>query len=215
MKRILLLALACALAFVAATLVAAVAAAATLLGHRVRRTVAFHHNQVLNTRENTATEIMLSCLAFGCNAQVDRADAKTKSQRLNGITCLCWNYPCAGYEPLAISEGRIAAKELGNVAMAIPLDHWQQRPPPELRAVVIAAPRHRPFQVAILVEQEQWMLAGTVAVPIVRRALLVAIGLAHRAIHIEDQFLQRLSLMRLPRRAADRPVGTVTYSPWT
>jgi hypothetical protein len=41
------------------------------------------------------------------------------------------------------------------------------------------------------------MIAGTVEVPVIRRALLVVISLAHQTIHVNTQFLQRLPLMRL------------------
>jgi hypothetical protein len=40
-------------------------------------------------------------------------------------------------------------------------------------------------------------LSKTLEVPVVGRALLLAIGLADRAVHVEDQLLQRLSPMHL------------------
>ena len=60
---------------------------------------------------------------------------------------------------------------------------------------MIASPQHRPLQVTPLVEQEQRMVAGTFKVPIVRRALLSAVGFTDRAIQVEDQFFQGLALM--------------------
>lgn len=78
------------------------------LRDRVRRTLAAFHRQPFNVRDNTATEIMHFCLAFGCNTEIYRSG--TSGKKVNGITCLCWNYPCAGYEPLGYSEGRIAAR---------------------------------------------------------------------------------------------------------
>ncbi len=75
---------------------------------RVRKTLAFHHRQALSTRENTATELMHACLAFGCSTEVYRGTSTR--EKVNGITCLCWNYPCAGYTPLVVSQGRIAAR---------------------------------------------------------------------------------------------------------
>ena len=53
-----------------------------------------------------------------------------------------------------VGKGRITTKEFGNVQVAIPLDHRQQHPSPELGAGVIAASQHGPFQVAGLVEQK-------------------------------------------------------------
>ncbi len=75
---------------------------------RVRHTVAALYRQPLNLRDNTATELMHVCLAFGCNTQVYRGGSSR--QKVNGITSLCWNYPCAGYEALGHSDGRIAAR---------------------------------------------------------------------------------------------------------
>ena len=75
-----------------------------------------------------------------------------------------------------IGEGRIATKKLGDVQVAISLDHGQQHSPPELCTGVIAASQHRSFQVAELIEQEQRMVAVAFKVPIVRRALLLSVG---------------------------------------
>jgi len=80
------------------------------LRDRVRRTLALYHRQMLTTADNTATELMLYCTAFGCNSEIYRSDSSTKNRKVNGITCLCWNYPCAGFEPLGLVEDRIAAQ---------------------------------------------------------------------------------------------------------
>lgn len=78
------------------------------LRDRVRRTLASFARLNLNTQENTATELMQYCLAFGCQSEVHLGNSAAKM--VNGITCLCWNYPCAGFEPLTISQGHIAAR---------------------------------------------------------------------------------------------------------
>lgn len=78
------------------------------LRDRLRQTVAFHRGQALSASENTATEVMHCCLAFGCNTELYRSGSSGK--KVNGITCLCWNYPCAGYEPLGLSQGRVAPR---------------------------------------------------------------------------------------------------------
>ena len=75
---------------------------------RLRRTLAGFSRVNLNTQENTATELMQYCLAFGCQSEVHLGNSAAKM--VNGITCLCWNYPCAGFEPLTISQGHIAAR---------------------------------------------------------------------------------------------------------
>ena len=74
----------------------------------VRQTLAVHRRQTPNTQANTATEIMSYCLAFGCGSQALLNGSN--GQRINGITCLCWNYPCAGFELLGFSRDHIAPR---------------------------------------------------------------------------------------------------------
>ncbi len=73
----------------------------------IRRTLEAHAKQPFNTRQNTATEIMDYCLAFGCNTEVS---AEGVDGKLNGITCLCWNYPCAGFEMIAAGQKHLVAR---------------------------------------------------------------------------------------------------------
>jgi hypothetical protein len=75
---------------------------------QVRSTLAMHQKLSFNTRENSATEIMAYCQAFGCSAEVSLEGSN--GRRINGVTCLCWNYPCAGFEILGLSQGHIAAR---------------------------------------------------------------------------------------------------------
>ncbi len=78
-----------------------------VLRSRMRKTLAAHFEQDFNTSENTASDVMNFCLAFGCKTQVYRQAAGGK---INGIASLCWNYPCAGYRPLGVVEGRVLAR---------------------------------------------------------------------------------------------------------
>ncbi len=78
------------------------------LRDQVRRTLAAHQGQMLSTAENTVTEVIYACRAFGCNTEV--FEAVTLRQKLNGITCLTWNYPCAGFSPMTISDGHLAGR---------------------------------------------------------------------------------------------------------
>jgi hypothetical protein len=82
--------------------------ALTALRESVRQTLAMHRKQAYGTRENSATEIMNYSLAFGCTTEVVLDG--TNGQRINGITALCWNYPCAGFEMLGLSQDHIAAR---------------------------------------------------------------------------------------------------------
>ena len=75
------------------------------LRDRVRSTLAAYYKQPLNTRDFTAGEILVGCLPFGCQSEVDH-----DGQSINGITCLCWNYPCAGYELLFNCDGHVGAR---------------------------------------------------------------------------------------------------------
>jgi len=78
------------------------------LRDRVRSTLDFHRRQMLSARENTATEIMAVCLAFGCDTDILRADQANRT--INGITHLCWNYPCDGFVPLVMADGHAGAR---------------------------------------------------------------------------------------------------------
>lgn len=78
------------------------------LRDRVRRVLAMHQKQTFNTRDNSATEIMGYCQGYGCATEVSLEGPNGK--RINGITSLCWGYPCAGYELLGRSKDRIAAR---------------------------------------------------------------------------------------------------------
>lgn len=72
------------------------------LRDRLRRILAGYLRQPLNTADNTPAEILAFCLAYGCDAEVRLGSAT--GQSASAIGCLCWNYPCAGYELLA-SDG--------------------------------------------------------------------------------------------------------------
>ena len=80
-------------------------ASAAALRNQVRRTLTAMHRQALSTEANTPNEIMQACMAFGCQTEIVRG-----SQRVNGIAALCWNYGCAGFEPLMICQGHVAAR---------------------------------------------------------------------------------------------------------
>ena len=67
--------------------------------------MATYFQQSLNTRDNNASDMLQVCLAYGCQTEVVYG-----SDKLNGITCICWNYPCAEYQPLMLVDGHIAAR---------------------------------------------------------------------------------------------------------
>jgi hypothetical protein len=83
--------------------------ALTSLRDLVRGALAMHQKLPLNTRENSPTEVTSYCLAFGCGSEVLH-EAADGGSRVNGITCLCWGYPCAGYELLGLNQGHVAPR---------------------------------------------------------------------------------------------------------
>jgi hypothetical protein len=80
----------------------------TALHDQVRQQLDAQQKQTFNTRQNSATEILSVCLAFGCNSEVSLEGAE--GRRINGITCLCWNYPCEGFELLGSYKNHAAAR---------------------------------------------------------------------------------------------------------
>ncbi len=85
--------------------------AAAALRDRVRRTVARYSQQPLNTADNTAAEILHFCLAFGCDGEVRYGSAA--GNPMNAIGCLCYGYPCAGYQLLVTGESPKLMARLG------------------------------------------------------------------------------------------------------
>lgn len=77
-------------------------AAMSALRDRVRQTLARYIQQPINTSENTAGEVLDYCLAFDVDAEVRYGN--NAGNPINAIGCLCFNYPCGGYEILAQGE---------------------------------------------------------------------------------------------------------------
>jgi hypothetical protein len=75
---------------------------------RVRKLLAALRGQPFNTQQNTCTDVLDFCRAFGCETEL--ADNASSGQKINGITCLCWNMSCAGYELMTVSEGHLAPR---------------------------------------------------------------------------------------------------------
>jgi len=80
----------------------------TALRDQVRQQLAAHQKQTFNTQQNSATEILSVCLAFGCDSEVSFNGAD--GNRISAITCLCWNYPCQGFELLGYHKKHAAAR---------------------------------------------------------------------------------------------------------
>jgi hypothetical protein len=79
------------------------------LRDQLRQTLSAFQKQAFSTRQNTADDILDFCLPYGCSTEITIFE-KSGERRANGITALCWNYSCGGFEPLAINDGRIVAR---------------------------------------------------------------------------------------------------------
>ena len=88
-----------------------------------------------------------------------------------------------------IGKRSIATKELGDVVATIPVNDWEQDPSPLFGVGLVATPEHGVLQIAELIEQKQWMVAGALKVAVVGRAFLLYVGLADGTVHVENQFL--------------------------
>jgi len=82
--------------------------AQSALRDRVRHTLAMHRRTPLNTRDNTPSEILPFCMAYGCSAEI--AIDQPGGSPINGIAALCWSYPCGGLELLGLDRGRVFAR---------------------------------------------------------------------------------------------------------
>ena len=111
------------------------------LRNRVRQTVEYYSSRPLDTKNNTADHILKACLAFGCDTVVRQGGAS--GEPVNGFTCLCWNYPCGGYNLLKMVDGHIAAR----------VGYGLQSNPSEFLAVLALArvPREYPIRVGLTV----------------------------------------------------------------
>ncbi len=79
------------------------------LRDKTRSTLGTYQKMPFNSRQNTPDEIINCCLALGCDAEISLMTNQGE-RRANGIMCLCWNYPCAGYQPLTVIDGRVSAR---------------------------------------------------------------------------------------------------------
>jgi hypothetical protein len=80
----------------------------TALRDRVRHVVAHSFRQPINTNDNTPAEVLEFCVAFGCDTEVRYGSSAGNA--MNGIGCLCFNYPCANYHMLVVSQRKVMAR---------------------------------------------------------------------------------------------------------
>jgi hypothetical protein len=105
---------------------------------RVRRLLTALRQQPFNTQQNDCGEILEFCRGFGCETEL--LDNAGSGQKVNGITCLCWNMPCGGYEMMTAGEGHLAGR----------IGYGCQSQPSELAAVLAlsSVPANYPARVS-------------------------------------------------------------------
>ena len=93
--------------------------------------------------------------------------------------------------------GSVRPKEAApKVAASIPGDHRIKDLPPAIGAVDVAVTQGTALQHAELVEQEVGVVAGAVEMPIPGGPFLIAVGRADRAVHIQHDVIQTVSVMK-------------------
>ena len=168
---------------------------------KVRRLLAALRTQPFNTQQNTCTDVLEFCRAFGCETEV--TDNASSGRKVNGITCLCWNMPCAGYELITISEGHLAPR----------VGYGYQDNSSELAAVLAVAlvPAEYPVRagktvgaVADLIEYEKLTC---------RKGLDMSLKLVALAKYVQqsswkDSLGGEWTLQRVVAEELERPLGT-------
>jgi hypothetical protein len=84
-------------------------------------------------------------------------------------------------------EGCITAQQSAKVLATIPRHHRVEHFAPAVRAVDVARSERAPFEITVLVEHEERVIAGAREVPVVGRAFLGAVRRAHAAVDVEHE----------------------------
>ena len=92
-------------------------------------------------------------------------------------------------------EGGVAPEIQSYLPPLVTNDNRLQHALPVIGAVNVAGTQGTPLKVAELVEQEQGVITGAAEVAIIGRSLLVAVGRADAAVHVEDDLRRRATVM--------------------
>ena len=173
---------------------------------RVRRLLAALRKQPFNAQQNTCGNVLDFCRAFGCETELTDA----AGQKINGITCLCWNMPCGGYELMTISEGHLAPR----------VGYGYQSGPSELAAVLALShvPADYPARagktvrtVADLIEYEKLSCRPGLDMSL----KLVALAYYVQGPSWKDSLGGEWTLQRVVAEELDRPTGAAPRAPCT
>ena len=92
-------------------------------------------------------------------------------------------------------ESAIALEIAAKVSFPLTLDHGFKNIAPAVGAVDVAGAQGTPLQITTLVEQKQRVIASAAKVAVVCRSLLLAMGRADAAVHVENDHLRRTMIM--------------------
>src|ERR1700758_1877294 len=105
-----------------------------------------------------------------------------------------------GFEKLVnvwIGEGGVSAKINAQDFSFVAFDNQLEHALPAIGAVDVAGTQHAAFQIAKLVEEEQWMVTGAAIVAVPEAHLLLAMGGTGARIHVEHDAARRTAIMDL------------------
>ncbi len=172
---------------------------------RVRRLITALRQQPFNTQQNDCAEILQFCRGFGCNTEL--FDNAGSGQKVNGITCLCWDVPCGGYNMMTVSEGHLAGR----------IGYGGQSGPSELAAVLALSevPANYPARcgklirnVADLIEYEKLTCRAGSDMSL----KLVALSHYVREPSWKDSRDNEWTLRRMVTEELNRPVGNAQHA---
>src|SRR5262249_26749085 len=132
----------------------------------------------------------------------DRAWKKMAHPLLHNAVC---RQPDRVFDPLGfeklvnvwIGEGGVSPEIDARDLPFVAFDDWLEHALPAVGAVVVAGTQHAAFQIAELVEQEQWMVKGAAIVAVPEAHLLLAMGGTGARIHVEHDAARRTAIMDL------------------
>ena len=122
------------------------------LRDQVRQQLAAAQKRAFNTQQNSATEILSVCLALGCDGEVSTEGSD--GRRINSIACLCYNYPCQGFELLG-SSNNLPAARIGYGCQEHPGEFLAMLAMSRVAGSYSVRVGGKTFQVADLVESEK------------------------------------------------------------
>ena len=178
------------------------------LRDRVRRTVTAVRQQPFNTRDNTVGNVLHFCQAFGCDTEI--YDPAQGNEKINGITCLCWNVACGGSEALTFCEGHLAAR-IGFGYQEIPAQMAAMLALSRVPASYPARANGNVRTVADLIEYEKLSCrtAADMSLKLVALAYYVQQPTWHNSLG-EEWSLERVVRSELARPVGNTPHGATT-----